>query len=147
MRFTDPVSHLRSHLNESRLQLMRTTALSAAGFSAGILVLLAQVKDQPVYSEVSLWAAVFSLLIWLFGAQYISTYLVHGERTYQHINIFLAALVGVLGYAALFTAVVATVWQLSMCAGIVLVVLGVVLAIVVIVHTKSVERLCNESDA
>jgi hypothetical protein len=59
----------------------------------------------------------------------------------------LAAFVGVLGYAALFTAVVATVWQLSTCAGIVLLVLGVVLAIVVFVHTKSVERLCNESDA
>ena len=147
MRFTDPASHLRSHLNESRLQLMRTTALSAAGFSAGIIVLLAQVRGGPAYSEVSLWAAVFSLLIWLFGAQYVSTYLVHGERTYKHINIFLAAFVGILGYAALFTAVVATVWQLSTCAGIVLLVLGVVLAIAIFVHTKSVERLCNESDA
>ena len=147
MRFPDPVSHIRSHLSENRLQLMRTTALSAAGFSAGLIVLLAQVKGQPVYSQVSLWAAVFSLPVWLFGAQYISTYLVHGERTYKYINIFLSALVGILGYAALFTAVVATVWQLSICAGIVLLVLGVVLAVAVFVHARAVDRLCNEADA
>lgn len=147
MRFPDPVSHIRSHLSEDRLQLMRTTALSAAGFSAGLIVLLAQVKGQPVYSQVSLWAAVFSFVVWLFGAQYISTYLVHGESTYKYINIFLSALVAILGYAALFTAVVATVWQLSICAGIVLLVLGVVLAVAVFVHARAVDRLCNEADA
>jgi len=77
----------------------------------------------------------------------MSTYLLPGERVYRHINIFVAAAVAVIGYAALFVAVVATVWQLSACAGVVLTVLGILLAIATFIHTKSVERQCNESDA
>ena len=147
MRFQDPISHVKSHLGKAELELMRTTALSAAGFSAAVIFLLAQTKGQPSYSAVALWSSIASLLIWLFGVQYVSAYLVHGERTYKHINVFVPAAIAVLGYTSLYSAVVATVWQLSVYAGIVLAALGVVLAVAVAVHSRSVERLCNESDA
>jgi hypothetical protein len=126
---------------------MRTTALSVAGFSTALIILLVQTKGEPPYSVVALWSSIASLLIWLFGAQYVSAYLVHGERTYKHINVFISAAIAALGYASLFIAVVAMVWQLSACAGIVLSVLGVLLAVAVVVHSRSVDRLCNESDA
>jgi len=147
MRFQDPISHVKSHLGKAELELMRTTALSAAGFSAAVIFLLAQTKGQPSYSAVALWSSIASLLIWLFGVQYVSAYLVHGERTYKHINVFVPAAIAVLGYTSLYSAVVATVWQRSVYAGIVLAALGVVLAVAVAVHSRSVERLCNESDA
>ena len=147
MRFPDPITHLRSHLSKHYLEEMRSTALSAAGFSAGIIILLAQTTGQSSYSVISLWASIASLLIWLFGAQYVSAYLVHGERTYPHFNVFLAAIVSLLGFASLFIAVVATVWRLSVIAGIVLTVLGIVLAVAVFFHFQSVDRHCNESDA
>ena|SRR6185312_10261817 len=147
MRFQDPISHLRSHLRKGELELMRTTALSAAGFSAAVIFLLAQTKGQPSYSPVALWSSIVALVTWLFGVQYVSAYLVHGERTYKHINILASAAIAVVGYASLFVAVVATVLQLSVCAGIVLAVLGVVLAIAVFMHTRAVEGLCNSDDA
>ncbi|UGB39226.1 hypothetical protein [Frateuria soli] len=147
MRFKDPISHLKSHLGKGELELMRTTALSLAGFSAALIILLVQTKGQPPYSAVALWSSIASLLIWLFGAQYVSVYLVHGERTYKYINIFLSAAISIFGYISLFVAVVAMVLQLSVSAGIVLAVLGFVLAVAVFVHSQSVARLCNESDA
>jgi hypothetical protein len=147
MRFPDPVSHIKSHLGRGQLELMRTTALSVAGFSAALIILLVQTKGDAPYSAVALWSSIASLLIWLFGAQYVSAYLVHGERTYQHINVFISAAIAFLGYASLFIAVVALVWQISECAGIVLSVLGLLLAVVAVVHSRSVDRLCNESEA
>jgi len=117
MRFHDPITHLRSHLAKPELEQMRNTALSIAGFAAALIIFLAQSKGQLSYSSVALWASIVSLLTWLFGAQYIRAYLVHGERTYSHINLFLSALIGIVGYSSLFVAVVATVWQLSMAAG------------------------------
>lgn len=147
MRFKDPISHIKSHLGKGELELMRTTALSVAGFSAALIILLVQTKGQPPYSAVALWSSIASLLIWLFGAQYVSAYIVHGERTYKHINIFLSAAITILGYTSLFIAVVAMVLQLSICAGIVLAVLGLALAAAVFVHSQSVARLCDESDA
>ena len=78
---------------------------------------------------------------------YISAYLTHGERTYGHINVYLASVVTFLGYPSLFVAVVATVWKLSAFAGIVLTVLGIALAVFVFRHFQSVDSYCNESDA
>jgi len=147
MKFSDPITHFRSHLLKEQLEQMRNTALSAAGFSAGIIILLAQTQGQPSYSVVSLWAAIVSLLVWLFGALYVSAYLFHGERTYGHLNVFLASAVSFLGYPALFVSVVATVWRLSECAGIVLTVLGIVLAACIFIHFQNVDRHCNEADA
>jgi hypothetical protein len=146
MKFPDPIAHFKSHLTKEQLEQMRNTALSAAGFSAGIIILLAQTKGQPSYSTVSLWAAIASLLIWLFGALYVGAYLFHGERTYGHLNVALAAIVSSLGYPALFVSVVATVWRLSPCAGVLLTILGVVLAVCIFKHFQSVDRYCNETD-
>jgi hypothetical protein len=126
---------------------MRNGALATAGFAAAIIILLSQVKGTPSYSAVSLWAALVSMVVWLFGFLYVSAYLLHGERVYQHINIFTIAAIAVSGYAALFVAIVATVWQLSACAGVALIVLGILLAVASFIHFKSVERSCNASDA
>ncbi|MFC3269372.1 hypothetical protein ACFOED_10150 [Vulcaniibacterium thermophilum] len=147
MRFSDPVSHLRSHFSQEYLGQLRNTALAAAGFSAGLIVLLAQTKGQATYSEVSLWAAIASLVIWLFAWQYVLPYIVHGERTYNHFNFNLAALLTLSGLTALLTAVVAIVWRLSVCAGIVLTALSGILAIAVLFHNWAVDRHCNGSDA
>ena len=147
MRFHDPITHLRSHLSKPELELMRNTAISIAGFSAALIIYLAQAKGQPSYSAISLWASIVSLLTWLFGAQYISAYLIHGERTYPHINLLLSGAISVVGYASLFVAVVAAVWRISICAGIFLILSGIALAIVAAVHSRAVDRICNESDA
>ena len=96
MRFKDPISHLKSHLGKGELELMRTTALSVAGFFAALIILLVQTKGQPPYSAVALGSSIASLLVWLFGAQYVSAYLVHGERTYKYVNIFLSAAISIL---------------------------------------------------
>jgi hypothetical protein len=147
MRFRDPITHLRSHLAKPELELMRNTALSIAGFSAALIIFLAQSKGQPSFSAVALWASIVSLLVWLFGAQYISAYLVHGERTYSHINLFLSTLIAIVGYSSLFIAVVATVWKLSVAAGIFLMLAGLALAVFVVIHSRAVDRICNDSDA
>ncbi len=147
MRFPDPITHLRSHLGKPELELMRNTALSIAGFSAGLIIFLAQSKGQPSYSPVALWASIVSLLVWLFGAQYISTYLMHGERTYKHINLLLCGFAAVVGYSSLFIAVVATVWRLSVAAGVFLMLFGLVLGGFVFFHSRFVDRICNAPDA
>jgi len=126
---------------------MRNTALSIAGFAAALIIFLAQSKGQPSFSTVALWASIVSLLAWLFGAQYISAYLVHSEKTYSHINVYLSALIGIVGYMSLFIAVVATVWQISVSAALFLMLSGVVLGACVFFHLRAVERICNEQDA
>ncbi len=143
----DPITHIKSHLSRGNLELMRNGALGSAGFSAAIIILLAQLHGTPSYSSVALWAAIIAMCVWLFGFQYVSAYVLHGERVFSRISIFAVASIAVVGYGALFVAVVATVWQLSACAAAVLIVLGVVLAIATFVHSRTVERQCNESDA
>lgn len=147
MRPSDPVGHLKSHLSKENLELMRNIALTTAGFSAGIIILLSQLHGSTSYSAVVLWASIFSLATWLFGFQYINTYLLHGERVYKHINMLVVAGISLVGYLLLFIAVVTTVWEMSVLAGIVLIILGVALAATIVVHTRAVEKLCNESDA
>jgi hypothetical protein len=148
MRPSDPVGHLKSHLSKENLELMRNIALTTAGFSAGIIILLSQLHGSSAsYSAVALWASIFSLVAWLFGFQYINAYLLHGEHVYKHINMQVAAGISLVGYLSLFTAVVATVWQMSVCAGIALIILGVALAATIVVHTRAVERHCNASGA
>jgi hypothetical protein len=147
MRFQNPVAHLKSHLSKDNLEQMRNIALTTAGFSAATIVLLAQLKGTSSYSAVALWASIISMVVWLFGFVYVNAYLLHGERVYKAINVAVAGATALLGYAALFVSVVATVWQLSVCAGVALSFLGVALAVVAFVHNRSVERHCNESDA
>ena len=147
MRPSDPVGHLKSHLSKENLELMRNIALTTAGFSAGIIILLSQLHGSDSYSAVALWASIFSLVAWLFGFQYINAYLLHGEHVYKHINMRVAATISLIGYLSLFTAVVATVWQMSACAGIALIILGIALAATIVFHTRAVERQCNASGA
>ena len=135
-----------SHFSKEYLEQLRNSALSAAGFSAGIIILLAQTKGQPSYSPVSLWAAIISLITWLYAWQYVAPFIIHGERTYKHFNFVLAGVLPFIGITALFTSVVATVWHLSPCAAVVLSVLGVALAIAVLVHFHRVDKYCNEGD-
>ena len=137
---------MQSHLSKEYFEQLRNTALSAAGFSAGIIILLAQTKGQGSYSEVALWAAIVSLVTWLFAWQYATAYWVHGERTYGHFNFILAALLTLVGLGALFTAVVATVWKLSVWAGIVLSALGLILSVAVFVHFQTVDKYCDERE-
>jgi len=147
MKPQDPVAHLKSHLSKEILEQMRNIALTTAGFSAAIIMLLAQLKGTSSYSSVALWASIISMVTWLFAFVYINAYLLHGECVYKEINIAVAGITALLGYALLFVSVVATVWQLSACAGIALTLLGIALAIVAIIHNKNIERHCNKSDA
>lgn len=143
----DPIEHLRSHLTKEYLERLSSMSLAAAGFSAGLLVLLVQTEALFPYTDIALWAAIAALMLALYGWQYLLPYILHGEETYSHISFGRIALLQASIVVALLAAVTALVWQLSSCAGIALVVFGIFLAVLVLRHNWSVARRCPKVDA
>ena len=72
MRFSDPIAHIKSHLSQGNLEQMRNVALTTAGFSAAIIILLSQLRGTASYSAISLWASIISMVVWLFAFRYVN---------------------------------------------------------------------------
>ena len=136
----DPTDHFRSHITKAYLEQLRNIAISAAGFSAGLLIFLAQTTGEAPYSQTALWAAIFALVTSLYGWQYVLPYIFYGEKTYEHFNVYVVALIQIVAVLAILVSVCAIVWQLSVYAGIALALLGLTLAILVLRHNFQVMR-------
>ena len=143
----DPYKHERSHFSSTFFERMGSVALSASGFSAALVIFLAQVMGQSNYSETALWAALCALLLWLCAWQYVEPYATHGEQSYGHFNFLTATLLSGLGLISLLISVAAIVLKLSICAGVVFSVLAVLAIIWVFVHNQSVTRHCKSKDS
>lgn len=143
----DPIEHLRSHLTKEYLERLSSMFLAAAGFSAGLLVLLVQSKVLFLYAGIALWSAIAGLMLSLYGWQYLLPYILHGEGTYSHISFGRIALLQVSIVTAFLVAVTALVWQLSSLAGIALVAFGIALAVLVLRHNRHVARQCPKANA
>jgi hypothetical protein len=141
------VEHLRRHLTKDYLERLSNMALAAAGFSAGLLVLLVESSAQPPHSEIALWSAIFSLILSLGAWQYFLPYILYGESTYDHISLGLVAFFQIFIVGTLFVSVTALVLALSYCAGILLVILGVGLTIFVLHHNFKVAQYSMEKEA
>lgn len=141
----DPIQHLKSHLSREYVERLSGIALASAGFSAGLLALLAQADFSSLHTNVSLWSSVTALMLSLYGWQYFLPYLLHGEKTFGHINLVRVALLQVSTVIALLVSVTALVWRLSCWAGLAMVLSGICLAVLVIRHNSAVIRHCQES--
>ncbi|UTF60450.1 hypothetical protein [Gilvimarinus sp. DA14] len=143
----NPIQNLRQHITKDYLERLSNMALAAAGFSSGLIVLLVQAKGQAHYNEISVWSAILSLMLSLGGWQYFLPYILYGEKTYEHINLYLVAFLQVFIVLALFIAVCALVWKLMWCAGVALIVTGIGLVIFVVRHNWKVANYSGSQKA
>ncbi|VUD67268.1 hypothetical protein TDB9533_03707 [Thalassocella blandensis] len=143
----NPIQNLRRNITKEYLERLSNIALAAAGFSSGLIILLVQAKGQAHYNEFSVWFAIISLMLSLGGWQYFLPYILYGEKTYEHINLYLVALLQVSIVLALFVAVCALVWKMMWYAGVALIVTGIFLIIFVFRHNWKVAGYSRSEDA
>ena len=141
------IAHLKSHLTKEYLERLSSIAFAASGFSAGLLVVLVQNSSALTYNKVSLWSAMFSLIVSLYGWRYFLTFLVHGERTYPLVCFKRVALIQVLVAGALLTSVTALVWAVSVLAARFLVVFSLLLTLLVFRHNLRILGKCEKNRA
>lgn len=137
------VGYLKRHMNDEYLQRLSSMSLSSAAFSAGIILF---VVDSNNENNVAPGAAITSLLAGLFGWQYILPYMLFKEKSYDHIQYNLIALIQTIVVIALLIAVVSIILPVYKCAGIVLTIVGVILMLAVFLHNLLVQDYCINKD-
>ncbi len=143
----DAGNHLKKYLTRSYLEQLRNIAIAAAGFSAGLLIFLAQTDGNPPYSDTALWSAIFALLVSLYGWQYVLPFILFGEKTFEKFNIYVVALIQMSTVLALLISISAILSHVSVCASTFLVFLGAALATLVIHHNWKIISFSHEKDA
>jgi hypothetical protein len=138
-------------MSESKLSLMRSLSFGAAGILVANTLLLAQIGAKDVSLEVSLFASVVALPLWVAQAAIWEAYIFHGQRAHPHLRAdttinTLMVLFVVAGFGVFF-AIAALVWHLSPAAAILFAVMCFVAFATIGIHDGSLKKYMRKVDS
>lgn len=131
-----------------RLHMQRNLSYAAAGTLVANLLLLVQLGQRDTPLQISMFASVICLPIWIFLATFFEVYLLKGPRSYSHLDdqLPLGSLLYCFAIAGLglYVAIAGIVWHLSSIAGLCLVASTVMAMILSWRHGNSLRKHLEE---
>jgi hypothetical protein len=147
----EEIRKLWRYMSESKLSLMRALSFGAAGVLVANTLLLAQIGAKDVPLDVSLFASIVALPLWVAQAAIWEAYIFHGQRAHPHLrgNFTINTLMVLFAVAGLgvWLALAALVWHLSPAAAVLFAVMCLVAFTMIVVHDSSLKKYMRKVDS